>query len=208
MTPLLLWLLLFAPSASPDAQLRQALQTKTGAVALPAGEFEITRELTLPPDAHDLTIDGSKTAIKAAATFRGRALIAIPGGTNIHITGLTLDGNRDAVSHPTGLPPSGTTFARFTPNNGILAENVTGDQPAALQTLVNQWKAMTQEEKEQFVDRVAVAVVNVIAASALLPIGKKLAKKAAKSARKTIKRQKKALKKAASAKKSKKKPKV
>ena len=81
-----------------------------------------------------------------------------------------------------------------------LADSMAGDQPAALRTLVLQWKSMTQEEKEQFVDRVAVAVVNVIAASALVPIGKKLAKKAAKSARKTIKRQKKALKKASGAK--------
>src|SRR5579883_797344 len=126
MTALFFWFLLFAPSANPDAQLHQALQTKTGSLTLPAGVFEISRELTLPPDARNLTIDASKTTIKAASTFRGRALIAIPGGTNIHITGLTLDGNRDAVSHPTGLPPSGTTFARFTPNNGILAENVTG----------------------------------------------------------------------------------
>ena len=86
-----------------------------------------------------------------------------------------------------------------------LADNVASDQPQALQTLVNQWKAMSQEEKEQFIDRVAVAVVNVIAASALVPVGRKLARKAAKSVRKTIKRQKKALKKAASAKKAKKK---
>ena len=126
MTAFFLWLLLFAPTPNPDAPLRQALQTKTGTVALPAGEFEIAREITLPPDARDLTIDASKTTIKAAATFRGPALIAIPGGSNVHITGLTLDGNRETVSRPMGLPPSGTTFARFTPNNGILAENVTG----------------------------------------------------------------------------------
>ena len=126
MIPIFVWLLLFAPAPNSDAQLRQALQTKTGTVALPAGEFQISREITLPPDARNLTIDASKTTIKASATFRGRALIAIPGGMNIHITGLTLDGNREAVSRPAGLPPSETTFARFTPNNGILAENVTG----------------------------------------------------------------------------------
>jgi len=88
-----------------------------------------------------------------------------------------------------------------------LSETVSGDQPAALQTLVSQWKAMATEEKEQFVDRVALAVVNVIAASALLPIGAKLAKKAAKAARKTIRKRKKALKKAASKVKKPKKPK-
>jgi parallel beta-helix repeat protein len=126
MTPLILWLLLFAPATNPDTPLRQALQTKTGHITLPAGEFELTREITLPPDAHDLTIDASKTTIKAASSFRGRALIVIPGGSNIHITGGTFDGNRTAVSRPMGLPPAETLFSRFTPNNGILAENVTG----------------------------------------------------------------------------------
>src|SRR5581483_10900611 len=117
MTLLFLWLLLFAPSENSDAPLRQALQTKTGAITLPAGQFEIAREITLAPDVRDLTIDASKTTIKAAPGFRGRALIAIPGGVNVQIAGLTLDGNREAISHPAGLPPSGTTFARFTPNN-------------------------------------------------------------------------------------------
>ena len=68
----------------------------------------------------------------------------------------------------------------------------------AVQGLVNHWKGMSKEEKEQFVDRVATAVIEVIAATALLPVGAKLGKKMAKSARKAIKRQKKALKKVAS----------
>ena len=70
---------------------------------------------------------------------------------------------------------------------------------AAVQGLVNQWKGLSKDEKEQFVDRVATAVIEVIAATALLPVGAKLGKKIAKSARKAIKRQKKALKKVASA---------
>ena len=68
----------------------------------------------------------------------------------------------------------------------------------AVQGLVNHWKGLSKEEKEQFVDRVATAVIEVIAATALLPVGAKLGKKMAKSARKAIKRQKKALKKVAS----------
>jgi hypothetical protein len=71
--------------------------------------------------------------------------------------------------------------------------------PGPLQTLVSDWKAMAKDEKEQFVDRVAESVIEVIALSALLPVGMKLGKKAAKSARKAIKRRKKALKKSASA---------
>jgi len=87
-----------------------------------------------------------------------------------------------------------------------LVDSAPQGQPAALQTLINDWKAMAKDEKEQFVDGVAESVIEVIALSALLPVGMKLGKKAVKSARKAIKRRKKALKKSASAvKKSKKK---
>lgn len=78
-------------------------------------------------------------------------------------------------------------------------------ESGGLHNLVTQWKAMTTAEKEQFVDGIAMSVVEVIAASALLPVGKKLGRKAVKSAKKAIKRRKKALKKAATAKKGKKK---
>ena len=81
-----------------------------------------------------------------------------------------------------------------------LSENIGASQsgePGAVQTLVNQWKSMSKDEKEQFVDRVAEAVVEVIASSALVPAGVKLGKKVVKSAKKAIKRRKKALKKSA-----------
>ena len=82
-----------------------------------------------------------------------------------------------------------------------LSENMGTSQsgePSAVQTLVNQWKSMSKDEKEQFVDRVAEAVVEVIASSALVPAGVKLGKKVLKSAKKAIKRRKKALKNSAS----------
>lgn len=91
-----------------------------------------------------------------------------------------------------------------------LSENIgtsPSGEPDAVQTLVNQWKSMSKEQKEQFVDRVAEAVVEVIASSALVPAGVKLGKKVVKSAKKAIKRRKKALKESASAKKSRKKAK-
>jgi hypothetical protein len=75
-----------------------------------------------------------------------------------------------------------------------LADNVKGAQSDAVQTLVDHWKAMSKNDKEQFVDRVATSVV---AASALLPVGLKLGKKAVKKARKAIKRRAKALRKSA-----------
>lgn len=76
-----------------------------------------------------------------------------------------------------------------------------GGQSAALQSLINQWKGMSKGEKEEFVDGVAASVIEVIALSALIPVGAKLGKKAIKSARKAIKRRKKALKKSVAGKK-------
>ncbi len=119
LTPLLL------VAATPETQLRTALATSTGTVTLPAGIIEISREIILPTDAHDLDVTGPSTTIKAASTFRGRALIVIPAGKNIRIHDVSLDGNRDAVARPLGLPPSEAMFSRFTPNNGLLAEGVT-----------------------------------------------------------------------------------
>ena len=119
-------LVLFLAAADPETQLRTALAAKTGQVKLPGGVIEISREIVLPSDAHDLNIQGAGTTIKAAATFRGRALIVMAAGKNIDLHDLSLDGNREAVQRPTGLPPSETMFSRFTQNNGILAEGVTG----------------------------------------------------------------------------------
>ncbi len=112
-------------AATPEAGLRTALAAKTGAVTLPSGVIEISREIVLPYDVHDLDINGLGTTIKAAATFRGRALIVIPTGRNIKIHDLSLDGNREALSGGIRMPPSGTMFSRFVPDNGIVAEGVT-----------------------------------------------------------------------------------
>jgi hypothetical protein len=112
-------------AATPEALLRTALAAKTGVVVLPGGSIEISREIVLPADAHDLDVRGAATTIKAASTFRGRALIVIPSGKNIGVHDLSLDGNRDLIGRPLGLPPSETMFSRFVPNNGILAEGVT-----------------------------------------------------------------------------------
>lgn len=72
-----------------------------------------------------------------------------------------------------------------------------GAVPNAVQTLVGHWKSMAPADKELFVERVAVSVVEVVAASAALPFGLKLGKKAAKAATKVIKKQSKRLRKAA-----------
>ena len=111
---------------SPESLLRKALETKTGMVTLPAGEIVVGREVQLPPDAHDLDIRGSNTTIKASEYFRGRALLVIPGGRNIRVHDLTLDGNRDALGRMLSLPAGGAPYSRLLPGNGIVAEAVTG----------------------------------------------------------------------------------
>jgi Right handed beta helix region len=117
-----------------ESRLRTALLAKTGAVTLPAGTIEISREIVLPSDAHDLEIRGAGTTIKAAATFRGSALIVIPAGKNITLHDFALDGNRDAVARPIGIPPSGAMFSRFVADNGILAEGVTNLEIARIKS--------------------------------------------------------------------------
>jgi hypothetical protein len=111
---------------SAEARLRAALLTKTGTATLPEGTIEISREIVLAGDAHDLTIQAPNTTIKASAQFRGRALIVIPAGKNIAIRGLSLDGNRAAFSEPVAAASAGAMLSRVTANNGIIAEGITG----------------------------------------------------------------------------------
>jgi parallel beta-helix repeat protein len=110
----------------PEAALRRALAAKTGTVKLPAGVVEISREIVIPPDAHDLDIVGAGTTLKASAAFRGRALLVITGARKIKIQGLALDGNRDQIGRPAGLAPADATWSRFTSNSGIIADGVNG----------------------------------------------------------------------------------
>ncbi len=72
------------------------------------------------------------------------------------------------------------------------AEDSENTAPDAVQTLVDHWKSMTADEKDEFVGRVGSSVVEVVAASATLPLSLKL-EKAAKATKKALKRQTKKL---------------
>jgi hypothetical protein len=123
-----LTLLIFIGAALLNAQtLRDALKQETGAVKLPAGLVVLHTEIVLPASAHDLDIDGAGATLQLAPDFSGRAALVIPGGRNVRIKGLTIDGNRDKIRHEVqDLPPSNVPFARFTRDNGILAEKTSG----------------------------------------------------------------------------------
>jgi hypothetical protein len=115
----------FAVSAA--VQLEDAARQETGTFQLTPGTVELHAELVLPVTAHDLKIDGTGVKIHFAADFHGRAAIVIPGGHDIKISGLSIDGNRAGIHHPAqGLAPWNIPFAKFTRDNGILAENVSG----------------------------------------------------------------------------------
>jgi hypothetical protein len=78
-----------------------------------------------------------------------------------------------------------------------LANNFDAAEESPVKNLVNQWKTMSTPDKELFVERVGASVVEVVAASAVLPLGLKLGKKAAKAAKKVIKKRAKRIRKAA-----------
>ena len=89
--------------------------------------MEISRELAIPEGALDLTVEGhpAGTTLRAADDFQGRGLLVLRGARRVVVRNLSFDGNRSAVGRPAGLPPSDVPFSRFTPANGILAEDST-----------------------------------------------------------------------------------
>ena len=106
-----------------EARIRRALRAGTGVIELPAGEIEISSELSIAAGAHDLEIRGapSGTTLRAARGFRGRAIFVCESASHVRFAGFTIDGNRAQLEPRSGLPPSNQPFAQFTRGNGILA---------------------------------------------------------------------------------------
>jgi parallel beta-helix repeat protein len=120
-------LLLAGCGTSPEAQLRKTLASQTtGVIHLPPGEIEIHSELTLAPGAHDLEIAGSGTRLKAADSFRGRAVLVLENAERIHLHDFMLDGNRGKLAKLLDMAPPENAFRVWYPNNGILANKVAG----------------------------------------------------------------------------------
>ncbi|HSW48796.1 MAG TPA: right-handed parallel beta-helix repeat-containing protein [Bryobacteraceae bacterium] len=120
---------------SREARIRDGLARGAGTVQLPPGVTEISSELAIPEGARDLVLTGSPSGsvLRASAAFRGTALVRVGRGTNIRLTGFSIDGNRTALARPAGLAPSDVPFCRFTVNNGILAEDVQGLTVSSIQ---------------------------------------------------------------------------
>jgi parallel beta-helix repeat protein len=117
-------LLLFA--VTDEEALRTRLKNPTGVIELPAGVVEVSSEIVIPADAHDLEIRGAKqgTVLRATTTFQGRAIFAGRGGMNISFHDFEIAGNRAALAQIQGLSPDDVPFSRFTKNSGISMEGV------------------------------------------------------------------------------------
>jgi len=105
-----------------EADVRKALEAKTGVITLPAGEITLTKEILIE-GAHDLDIRGPGTRLRAAISFNGRAMLRFVKSNRVRISKLEFDGNRTALEVHVGLPPSDKTFLSFFRNNAIAAED-------------------------------------------------------------------------------------
>lgn len=121
-----LLLILNACATSPEARVRALIQHKTGVVHLPAGVIEISSELKLAPDAHDLTIAGSNTTLRASDRFEGRAMLSADGARNIRVLGISFDGNRARLAEPVEMAPPENAFRVYYEKNGILFDRSQG----------------------------------------------------------------------------------
>ncbi|MGB7762331.1 MAG: right-handed parallel beta-helix repeat-containing protein [Bryobacteraceae bacterium] len=91
---------------------------------LPAGVIEVHSEIVVEADS-ELRGAPSGTVLHLAPDFAGRAAVVV-AGDHITVRDLSIDGNRAALETRAGLPPSDTSFAKFTRANGVFAERVTG----------------------------------------------------------------------------------
>jgi hypothetical protein len=120
-----LLLILSACSGSPEARLRKTLASQTtGVIHLPSGTIEVSSELSLARGAHDLTIIGTNTVLKASDQFQGRAILSGEEVKNIRLSGFSVDGNRSAIAKPLEMAPPENQFRVYYRNNGMLFDQV------------------------------------------------------------------------------------
>jgi parallel beta helix pectate lyase-like protein len=99
---------------------------QTGAVRLPSGVVPVAAEIRLPAGAHDLTIEGDHTTLRATGGFRGRAIFSCRGCRQVSFRNFSVDGNREELERPRPIAPSDKSFAAVHANNGILVEEAQG----------------------------------------------------------------------------------
>jgi parallel beta helix pectate lyase-like protein len=124
LTGCVLLALLSGCATSPETRLRRALAVQqTGVIQLAPGVIEVSRELQLAPGAHDLTLLGNHTTLRATRNFQGRAILVAEQPENIEFRGLTIEGSRGARFET--APPE-NAFRVWYRNNGILLDRARG----------------------------------------------------------------------------------
>lgn len=119
---------------TPESRLRKTLATQsTGVISLPTGVIEISSELTLAPNAHDVDIVGGGTIFKRASGFKGRALFVAEKARSIRFRDFSIDGNRDEIHHPVEMAPPENAFRIFYSDSGILLDQVSGAEISHVQ---------------------------------------------------------------------------
>ncbi len=89
---------------------------------LPAGEMIVHSPLVIDGNTEVRGAPGG-TTLRAAADFKGRAIIAVQG-SGVRLRDFSIDGNREALEVHNSLPAYNQSFAKFTGRNGIFAGDV------------------------------------------------------------------------------------
>lgn len=138
-----------------EAALRKQLASGRRHLQLPRGVVEIGSELVVP---EGLTLRGhpSGSELRAAAGFRGRALLVCRSG--VTLAGFSIDGNREALAKPLGVPHYDRTFISFFPSNAVLVEeaNRVRIQQLRFRRVAN-FAVLIYRSQQVFIDRVSVS---------------------------------------------------
>ena len=130
----------------------------TGTVRLPSGVTEISSEIRLPDGAHDLTVIGDRSTLRAASNFRGRAILSCHNCRRITFRNFGIDGNRKATERPMPMPPTDKSFASFFPGNGVLIEDADGFSTDHLDfTRIAGFAILVNHSRNILIDHVSVA---------------------------------------------------
>jgi hypothetical protein len=130
----------------------------TGTVHLPAGASEISAEIRLPDGAHDLTVIGDRSTLRAASNFRGRAILSCHNCRRITFRNFAIDGNREAVARPVPMAAADKSFASFFSGNGILIEDTDGFSVDHLDfTRIAGFAVIVNHSRNLLIDHVSVA---------------------------------------------------
>jgi hypothetical protein len=89
-------------------------------LTLAPGITELKEPLRVPVATHVVQSAPGGSTLRAAAGFRGAALLLAEDCRGLRVEGVSFDGNRAAFGEKRGLPPYDRTFADFTPWNGVL----------------------------------------------------------------------------------------